>query len=190
MWLWVIVVVALGLRLVGAGLIRQRMSPGEPVAVPKAEVEYLRSPYMELGDSQQYLLLAESLMESGAFGWGAGPVTFRLPGYPTLLAMLGNRIWLVMVVQAVLGALTVLMVGILGFRIAGRAGGLVAAGLLCVDVGSVLHSGLVMSEVLFVFLVVLAVYLFLERTSWGAGLALAAAALTRPIALLAFVSLA
>lgn len=189
-WLWVVVGLALVVRLVAGGLIRARLSPGEPVAAPKSEVEYLRSPYMELGDSQQYLLLAENLMRSGAFGWGAGPVTFRLPGYPTLLALLGNRLWLIVVVQAVLGALAVLMTGVAGRRLGGETGGLVAAGLTAVDVGGVLHVGLVMSETLFVLLVVLSVVMFFERTNWAAGLAMGAAAMTRPIALMAFAPMA
>ncbi|MEO0085979.1 MAG: hypothetical protein ABIK37_05050, partial [candidate division WOR-3 bacterium] len=189
-WFWLLIVLALGLRLAAGVLIRARMSPGEPVTAPKTEVEYLRSPYMELGDSQQYLLLAESLTKNGAFGWGAGPVTFRLPGYPTLLALLGNRMWLIVLVQAVFGALVVLMSGMIGRRLGGDAGGLVAAGLVAADVGSVLHVGLVMSESLFLLLLVLAVFMFLSRTNWAAGLALGAAAMTRPIALPAFVPMA
>lgn len=189
-WLWVIVALALGVRLVVGGLTRTRMSPGETVMIPKSEAEYLRSPYMELGDSQQYLLLAENLMKNGAFGWGAGPVTFRLPGYPTLLALLRNQVWLLIVVQAVFGALVVLMTGEVGRRLGGDTGGLLAAGLMALDVGSVLHAGLVMSESLFTLLLVLAVYTFLNRSSWAAGLALGAAAMTRPIALPAFLPMA
>uniref|UniRef100_A0A7C4GJS9 Uncharacterized protein n=1 Tax=candidate division WOR-3 bacterium TaxID=2052148 RepID=A0A7C4GJS9_UNCW3 len=61
---------------------------------------------------------------------------------------------------------------------------------MAVDVNSVLHTGLVMSEALFLVLLVLAVLMFFDRTSWAAGLALGAAAMTRPIALPAFVPLA
>lgn len=145
---------------------------------------------MELGDSQQYQLLAENLRTQGRFTWNETPVTFRLPGYPLLLALLGNNVFGMVVVQSLLSAVTILLIGLVGFRLFGQTAGLLAATLFAVDVNSILHAGLVMSESLFIFLVVLALFLFIVNQEGASGFVLGMAAMVRPIGLPAFLPFA
>ncbi len=166
--------------LVGLGY-KNRMTPGEPVQKARSEVEYLREPYLELGDSQQYLLLAENLRARGRFSWNGGPVTFRLPGYPLLLALINNNFIVMAVLQAVFSAISVLFAGRAGMRIFGSVAGLVGAGLLAVDIPNITHCGMVMSEPLFVFLVTGALLALSYSQEWLCGMMLGMAAMTRPV---------
>jgi hypothetical protein len=189
-WLVIISLAALVIRLGVSARFRNRLTPGEPVSAGKYEVEYLRDPYMELGDSQQYLLLAENLRQHRRFSWDGAPVTFRLPGYPLLIALLGNRVGLLVVVQSLLSALSVLLVGLAAKGVYGRVAGLVSAGLMMIDIPNILHCGMVMSESLFVVLVSGALVALVFRREWLGGLFLGMAALTRPIAIFTFVPVA
>lgn len=148
---------------------------------PKGEIDYLRTGLMELSDSQQYLLLARSLP---AYHWDGRPNTFRPPGYPLLIRLCCDRIPVIVVFQALLGGLSVLGVGWLGWRWFGWLVGVIAAGLLAIDVPSLFYSGLVMSETLFAALVVLAVVLHERGWLSLTGLALGTAALVRPVGLI------
>lgn len=191
------------LRLGVSSLYKSHLSVGKPVSCPRSEGYYVRTASIELTDSQQYLLLAENLRRQAFFSWdGSTPVTFRTPGYPLLLALLGSDMALIVIVQSLLGTLTVLLVFLLGRRWFGEKAGLVAAALLAADLTSIEHTGTVMTEPLFVFAAVLATWMFSRadggpdpggekrrRALWlaGSGLALGFAALVRPIAVLAFV---
>lgn len=201
-----IVIISLAVRLAVSFSYRSHLSPGDAVSVPRSEAVYIRREYIEIGDSQQYLLLAENLRHYGFFSWdGRTAVTFRTPGYPLLLALLGNSLVLVILVQSLLGALTVLMVFGIGRRWFGERSGLAAAALMAVDLPAIAYTGMVMTETWFVFLVVLAAWLLARGTSGnvvpepgaispnpispvcvlGCGIVLGYAALVRPIALLA-----
>jgi 4-amino-4-deoxy-L-arabinose transferase-like glycosyltransferase len=171
---------------------------------PETEASYLKRGEVDLGDSQQYLLLGASIRHRLSYTWNHEPNTFRTPGYPLLLAVLGNNMLTILIVQALLAGLTVLMTGLIGNRLFNPRVGLLGASLLALDVPSIFLSGTVMSEVLFTFSAVLAAALFLgwsrDRrrkacegkpsrilSAAAAGLVLGFAALVRPVALFAFV---
>lgn len=190
---WLIFVVfflAFVLRLVVAGSYKSRFSPGEVVSQPASESKYLRKAYIEIGDSQQYLELAKNLRSKFFFSWdGATPVTFRTPGYPIFLALINNNPVMLFVIQALLGALTVLFLFFIGKLWFGGRSGIFAAILMAFDLPAIAHTGMVMSETLFVFLLVLCIWLFAEIKPTGVflfsvcGALLGLAALTRPVAL-------
>lgn len=197
--LLVVALVAVLVRLaVSAAFKGHSYVAAEPVR-PEPEAAYLKRGEIGLGDSEQYLLLGASLRQRLSYSWNHEPNTFRTPGYPLLLALLDGNIRLVILAQALLGGMTVLLTGLIGWRWFGARIGLLAGALLALDVPSVFSSGMVMSEVLFTFSVVLATWLLWMRGETGvrvlnwsslpAGLALGFAVLVRPVALLAFAPL-
>jgi hypothetical protein len=167
----------------------------EPVK-PQPEAVYLKKGEIDLGDSEQYLLLASGIRHRLSYTWNHEPNTFRTPGYPLLLALLDNNVAAIVVVQALLAGLTVFLVGLIGHRVFEFRVGLLAASLFAVDVPGVFLAGMVMSETLFAFAVVLAVALLDCPKALGAGrsalggLVLGFAVLVRPVAVPAFVPLA
>src|ERR1700712_3819933 len=95
------------------------------------------------------------------------PTAFRPPGYPYLLGGAyrvfdvarspdGDRIRVARWLGAVLGMLGVALIGLLAVRLSGRATGLAAMALAAVYVPSILVSEAVMSEQLFVVLMLAA----------------------------------
>lgn len=132
-------------------------------------------------DPDQYLRLGQSILTDGRFWLDGRPNAFRTPGYPLLVAATGANIKLLVVVQCLLGGLTVLLLGVIGARLAGRFGGLAAAGLQALDVSALLHTGMVMSESLFALLLVLGLWLYLRRSTLLSALVLGAAVLVRPV---------
>ena len=152
-----------------------------------SEVDYLKTGIMELTDSQQYLRLGRSILARGAYGWDGRQSTFRPPGYPLLIALCGASVPVLLVVQALLGGLTVFLAGLLALRWFGRAAGIAAAALCAIDIPSLFYSGLVMSEALFAALVLAALAAFMLRRCTWSGLALGFAALVRPVGLVLFV---
>lgn len=203
--LWAIVLAACVIRLFVSDGMKGHRYAVLGAGPPKSEVECLKQGEINLGDSQQYELLGASIRH-GHYGWDDKPNTFRTPGYPLLIALVNDKLAPLLVAQALLGALTVLFVGLTGQRLFEPRVGLVAAALTALDVPAALYSGLVMSETLFAFCVLLATWLFVSG-EWPAanreqgrshtklllaasGLALGFAALVRPVALLAFVPFA
>lgn len=68
---------------------------------------------LETGDSREYLGLATALVEKGEYVDAAGPHLFRPPGYPLQLALgvlIGRPFLTAIVVQALLGSLTVYLI--------------------------------------------------------------------------------
>lgn len=171
---------------------------------PEPEAAYLKRGEIGLGDSEQYLLLGASIRQRLSYSWNHEPNTFRTPGYPLLLALLNDNVSAIVIVQALLAGLTVLLAGLVGSKLFNSRVGLLGASLLAVDIPSIFSSGMVMSEVLFTFVVVLATVLVWGRSgdrgqetegrrprpmlrAAAAGLVLGFATLVRPIALFAFV---
>jgi 4-amino-4-deoxy-L-arabinose transferase-like glycosyltransferase/Flp pilus assembly protein TadD len=136
-------------------------------------------------DSFEYVSWARS-MADGSFAWPA--VSAHGPGYPLFLAALfalGGSITTVLVVQALVGALTAVLITVLGERWFGERAGLYA-GLLYAAFGPVvfIETGL-LSEGLLLFLTMGAMVLLtaapLTRVrSTAAGVLLGAAVLVRP----------
>ncbi len=150
------------------------------------------------GDSLDYLALARNLAAHGVFSTSAAapyaPQIVRTPGYPLFLmplaAVFASPLFAAALVQSLLGAATVILAWRwMNARDAGR-GALFAALFLALDPVLVLHTPLILSETLFVLLIVAAGALTVRALSeptvalaaacgalWGASL------FVRPIAL-------
>jgi 4-amino-4-deoxy-L-arabinose transferase-like glycosyltransferase len=146
-------------------------------------------------DGRDYDALGLSLATGSGYMVQGQPNTFRAPGYPFFLAgvyaLFGHSVAAVKVLQSALGALTCLLMLWIGERLFSRGTGILAAAIAAVYPFLVYYSGILMSEVLFVFLATLFLYLlvrFRENFSlwWAiaAGLMLGLMNLTRPVALL------
>ncbi len=125
---------------------------------------------VELRDPVLYLILADHLAAGDGFRYGfeadQGLTAYYPPGYPL---MLGGAAWLARLVlpgtvsafdvavwlNVALSVATIGLVFVLGRRLAGPAVGLVAAAIWAVWPNLVFHSGIVLTETLFLFLLVL-----------------------------------
>ena len=91
-----------------------------------------------------------------------GMMGIRGPGYFGFLigvfSLFGEGPWPVRYVQALLGALTCVFVGLVGRDLAGRGVGLVAAGLATIYPSYILFTGRVLTEVLATFVLWLGLY--------------------------------
>jgi 4-amino-4-deoxy-L-arabinose transferase-like glycosyltransferase len=149
-------------------------------------------------DSETYLAPARALLETGRFAASperpAEPELVRTPGYPAFLALVlavfGNRIWVVSAVGAILSAATALALLFLFSGPFGTRAAAWAAVLLSFEPGSFCRSLDVLSETLFTLLLVLglaALVAFVGKveprpaSAFLGGLALALATLVRPI---------
>ncbi len=153
--------------------------------------------YIETGDAGTYIVLARNLRFHGVFGFEqSGPVTptyFRAPGYPALIASLwlgeAPPITWLLLVQALLGIGAAVLVYFIGLRFG--VGVLAGAGMALAPMSGA-WTGEIMSETLYTFLIVLAIWFWLrDRHKW-AGLIFGLSWLVRPttMAFLAFVLLA
>lgn len=147
------------------------------------------------GDQEDYRTLAHNLRHYGTLGT-AGPggpgSARRMPGYPTLVAatleLPGSDRFAVACVQALLGAITVGLTGLLGRRIGGPTVGLLGALLVAAWPSQVLFTPLFLSETLFTTLLVGALAVLHwrlpgQQRALAGGLLLGAACLVRPAAL-------
>lgn len=150
-----------------------------------------------------YLDYAQRIAEGGGYSYRNGEPTAYYPvGYP---AVLGAVAWLVQhtplsndvplwggVANALFGAATVGVIGVVTARLVGRAAGIAAALLLACFPGQIFYSATLLSEPLFGLVLVLALFALVPpagvelrtRRVLLAGVLLGAATLTRPLALL------
>ena len=160
-----------------------------------------RAPPFVTNDSLSYLLPGFDLVH----GAGFQPILKRPPLYPLfvggVLGLFGDDLRLLMLVQHLLGVLTVLFTYGIGRMLFGPAGGLVAALLTAISGPIVVTEHYLMSEALFTFLLSAALLSYLaavrarrQGATIGllalAGAMLGLAALTRPIAQLILLILA
>lgn len=151
-------------------------------------------PHRLLHDPDAYGAIAETLAAGHGFGVGPGhPTAYRPPLYPLVLSpfmWLGDERWLgIGALHVALGALSVWLT----YQIAQRLGlggwSYAAAAMVAVDPLSVYHASVLMSETLFTFLLLVAVWAVLRMVDEGgikwaaiAGALLGLAALCRPTA--------
>jgi 4-amino-4-deoxy-L-arabinose transferase-like glycosyltransferase len=168
--------------LMVAALIRFGFGSGAPV-------------FLE-GDSQSYLLPGWELAQ----GAGFSPELRRAPAYPFLIAasfeLLGLRLDSIALAQHVLGLATVTLTFFLGRRLFGTWAGVVAGWFVALSAPQLIFERYLMTEALSGFTIALALLLAVEslvhsrhapraRSPWLivlAGLAIALASLTRPVA--------
>jgi len=118
----------------------------------------------------------------------------RTPVYPFFVAGIyavsGYRVYMVLVLQAVMGALSCLIVYRIGSLLFNKKVGFLAGCLLAVDFASLLYANMLMTETLFTFLFLISIYFvvkFFEKSSikylaWT-GFFMGLATLCRPISL-------
>ena len=145
-------------------------------------------------DAVEYLTLAKNLVDSHTFGMVAGiPTAFRPPLYPFLIAMLwrGDAAPLIPlgILQALLGAGTVVLLYHIAHREFGRRLAIWTAALAAIHPFAAVYTARVMTETLLTFFVVVGVYFWGTRRSALAGIAFGLAALTHSVVLFFVVSL-
>lgn len=148
--------------------------------------------YVARIDAASYDLLARGLAQG--HGWVLGASAYRPPGYPFFLAAIYKLVGVPhgswtdpRLVQALVSTLTVALIGVLALRVAGRAAMLLSMAIAAVYTPLVLVGVSLMTESLFVPLVLAATICALEsrtatrRGRWivAAGLLTGLAALTR-----------
>ncbi len=124
---------------------------------------------VELRDPVLYLILSDNLAAGHGYSYGPaadqGTTAYYPPGYPLALAAV---VWLVKLapfdvttfdvavwLNVALSVATIGLVFVLGRRLAGDKVGLVAAGIWALWPNLIFHSGIVLTETLFLFLLVL-----------------------------------
>lgn len=156
--------------------------------------------YLNYGDAGGYTTLAKNIVAGNGFSWEKEPPFFpngnRTPGYPLFLAAsyaLGGSFYPVIFLQIVLGA----VIPILGYKILKELDfsepvSRIAGIFLAVEPFFAAHSVFLLTEVLFIFLFLSALFLFISsrrkiRKPWYifavAAFLLGLAALVRPIGL-------
>ena len=167
-------------------------------------------PPQELRDPVLYLILADHLAAGDGYRYGfeadQGVTAYYPPGYPLLL---GGVTWLVRLLpgevetfdaavwtNVALSVATIGLVFVLGRRLAGPRVGLVAAAIWALWPNLVFHSGVALTETLFLFLLVLLLVLLLgDRDAARApglvrlvavGLLFGATLLVRPVSAVIF----
>ena len=143
-------------------------------------------------DTEGYIKLSHSLIESGRFAMDSSPEIFRTPGYPLFMAVgapFGESWWrAVIIVQIILDAALVYLTFLLAFCLAGQRAGLLAAALQAVSPLAMAYSVRILSDSLFAFMLTLVLLLlvfhFKTAKTWPAVAAacfLGAACYVRPV---------
>jgi hypothetical protein len=146
-------------------------------------------------DAGEYLSLAEAIRSKHEYSFQSKPTRMRPPIYPLFLAgvqsLFGANIRFVQAIQALLVTGTVAIFFFLAHRVFDTKVSFLATLLLGLYIPWTVRAALIMSEGLFVFLLVLSIYLLIvaiqeqkSRSYGAAGAVLALASLTRPITLL------
>ncbi len=137
-------------------------------------------------DSQMYYAGALGLAAGKGYvdPWLGEPTATFPPGYPLVLAglfkLFGPSLLAAKLFNAVLGAITAVLVYALGAKIAGRRAGIVAGGLMALFPSQIFFSTTIMTEPLFVMLCVILALLLLawvgegRAASWWQMLAIGA----------------
>ena len=145
------------------------------------------------GDSASYLQPASSLLHHGCFCTDGQPEVDRTPGYPAFALLLGaasGHLLPLLLAQILLSTLTLVLVALLAHALTGsQRAACASAWFFACDLLSVEHSIRVLSETLFVFLLVLLLFALVRWLArphllWPAlaGLLLAVMAYVRPVA--------
>lgn len=151
-------------------------------------------------DSPLYLNLAENLLERASFErttalnslenpWSVE--IFRTPGYPLFLAVVfglfGPSLMILVLLQIVMDLGIVAMCYLLAKRIMHPTGAALASLLFAFDVPHIVQSNMVMSDILFTFVLSLALFWLSTKRFWSLksgsslGLLITVAALIRPV---------
>jgi 4-amino-4-deoxy-L-arabinose transferase-like glycosyltransferase len=119
------------------------------------------------GDGIGYAALGWNLKNGDGFSWDAiTPTSYRMPGYPALLALIfaagGLNLAAVRVIQSIIGALTIFPVFWVALQLGGTRVGLLAATGVALYPLMVYLTGWIYSETLLIFLLWLGVCLLVK----------------------------
>jgi len=142
-----------------------------------------------LGDSGSWIQPAVDILSGNGFG-----DTHRTPLYPFFIALVyavfGAKPMAIVYVQALIGAMTCVLIYLAGKRIFNPLAGMISALLVVCYPYLIYYTGVVMAETLFAFLITLTVYMLLyagdnEKLSlWAfSGISLGLTALCKPVIL-------
>jgi 4-amino-4-deoxy-L-arabinose transferase-like glycosyltransferase len=159
-----------------------------------ALVVWFQDKPIRIDDEQDYNQLAVSLVERGEYGYRAGiPATLRPPLYPGLVAAVywafgSENFQAIRCVQVVISLLNVVLLYRLGEIVFSRATALWSSGLYCFYPSLLGFNNLVLTEVLFTFLLCGTCLCLVEAIRRGsivglflAGIVMGLAALTRSV---------
>lgn len=121
-------------------------------------------------DTEVYAELGRNLLHHGTYGMFAdgelSPSLFRLPGYPLFLALLGGKMWLVLLVQSAIDLLGCLLLALFVRRYVSQRAGLWTLALSATCWFTAEYAASALTESLSVFAVCWAMYGFGEFLAW------------------------
>ncbi len=146
-------------------------------------------------DSTYYNSLAENIVAGKGFSEQGKLTTFKEPFYPYFLAsvyyIFGENYTVVKVIQAVLGALTCVIIFLIAKRLFDTKAAIISALISCFYPAFIKTTELMLTENLYTFLLILVVFFLLKYVQDGGyenlafcGAALGVAALTRSVVVL------
>ncbi len=146
-WLLLILLVALVLRVGFAFWLQNRL-------------DAIGQDYLISGDADGYWELAKTIVQGEGYAIHTPPRSVhRMPGVPTVLAisisLFGESRFAARILLAIVGAASCGLVYLLGKKVHSSLAGLIAAVLLAVSPASIGFSGLILSETLFGFAMLL-----------------------------------
>jgi 4-amino-4-deoxy-L-arabinose transferase-like glycosyltransferase len=176
---------------------RRRLAAIEPAAITllalTVRLAWVKFGSWESGDSQWYISAARNIARNHFFSAdGSSPTAFRPPLYSALIASLwfgeSAPVLLALLLQAVLGALTVTLVYLIARRHFGRTVAVLAGLGMAFAPMTGRFTAVILSETLFTFLMTLGVFFWAGKQYAWTGIVFGLAALTR-VTLLPFLVL-
>jgi tetratricopeptide (TPR) repeat protein len=145
-----------------------------------------------LSDASTYRLWASKIAAGLPYGERIFPMGPLYPYFLAIFLKTGFSFYSVLFIQAILGSIVVVLIGLIARRIYGKAAGFTASIITAIYGPFVFYDGLLLSESLQIFLVVLALFLIIPQNKkiksikyfLGAGILLGFAALGRGTILL------
>ncbi|MGH7180080.1 MAG: hypothetical protein ACREJC_22070, partial [Tepidisphaeraceae bacterium] len=165
-----VLIAGLGVRL---GWAVSRAADSESLRILPDQSEYL-----QLGEnlrSGRGLVLHDARFDADAFA-------FRTPGYPLLIAACGAKLTAIRALQAVLDAFNILAAYLLARRWLDERASVAAAAIVAFNPFLIYFTGLILSETLFISLLVWGMTLLVRRASAAGVALLALSVLVRPSA--------
>ena len=159
MWLVAIAVV------IGVGL---RLCVALEIFASNGGVNNMRLPPNPNTDMATYVKLADEV-RTGNFDGPFYYQPFYYAVFLPLIRMLGGRLWAVVLAQIALGGATIWLAGMIGEKVVGRVGGVLAAWLTALSPALILYAPFHLNETLQAFNLTLLFYLVLiavERRRW------------------------
>ncbi|TAL49391.1 hypothetical protein EPN83_00575 [Patescibacteria group bacterium] len=144
-------------------------------------------------DSPQFVSLADNLSKYHKFSLdGVQPETFRTPGYPALIFLsqsIFGGVSGAVFVQIILSGLSAILIFLIAQKIFGQTVAIISALVFSLSPSAIFHSVVLLSDMAFVFFILLSIYLLffadsrIFKVMFLAGISLGLSTLFRPISL-------